>query len=85
MLPKIVEIGSAIISADTPSFSNLMLAINNRYIRLLIARIRFENDGVSAEIIAPPSSFSAVFAILYERFQNYFAAHLQKGQPLFLS
>ena len=46
--------GSAIISADTPSFSNLMQAINSRIYLLLIASIRFENDGVSAEIIALP-------------------------------
>ena len=48
--------GSAIISADTPSFSNLMRAINSRIYLLLIASIRFENDGVSAEIIALPIS-----------------------------
>lgn len=37
---KIVEIGSAYISADTLPISNLFITINIRYIGLLIASIK---------------------------------------------
>ena len=45
--------GSASFSADTPPFSNL-IAINCPICRLLIAIIRFENGGMSAEKQALP-------------------------------